>query len=900
MRTLFGRSRECGLLDQLISGVRTGHGGVLVIDGEPGIGKTALLDYAAAAAPDLRLVRATGVEAETDLAFASLHQVCVPMMEHLDGLPQPQRDALRTAFGFTSGPRPGRLLLGVATLGLLSGGADAAPLVCLVDDAQWIDRSSAQALAFAARRLAAESVVLVLAAREPSADFGGLPSLHVDGLAETEARRLLASVVRWPFDERVRDRIVAETAGNPLALLESLHERSPAQLAGGFGIPPGAAEEEVAARLAALAPATRRLLLIAAAEPVGDPTTIWRAARRLGVPDEAAAAAVEAGLLDASSWVRFTHPSARATAYGQAAASELREVHQALAHATDAAADPDRRAWHRAQAAQGPDDDVAADLERSAARAQARGGLAASAAFLARAADLTSDPALRSGRALHAADAKFRAGAFEAADDLLSVAEAVPLDEAGRIRIDLLRARLAYATQPGGGAVASLLGAARRLEAIDVDAARSAYLDAFSAAKLAGRLADDGGTARDVAEAFVRTPAPLRRPAPADLLLGGLAAHYREGIAASVSLLRAGISHDPSTQEELRAATVAAVHLWEDGEWDRHSGRHVDLARRTGALSELPVALGSRIPIELFSGRLASAAALVAEMAAVRQVTGSRLAAYGAVAVAAFRGDEEETAELAEKTQTDVRQRGEGLGITATEWARAVLFNGHGRYDEARSAAEVAVESVEPGRSCWALVELVEAAARSGAVDRAEDALRDLSGCTVVCGTDWALGVLARSRAVVAGGDHAERLYHEAISRLAVTRMRTEEARAHLMYGEWLRRENRRVDARDQLHQAYEMLAGMGLAGFADRARHELLATGETVRKRRVDTTNDLTAQEAQIARLARDGLSNPEIGTQLFISVRTVEWHMHKVFTKLDITSRRQLRQVLPPSGRA
>ena len=512
---------------------------------------------------------------------------------------------------------------------------------------------------------------------------------------------------------------------------------------------------------------------------------------------------------------------------------------------------------------------------------------------------LTPDLAQRGERTLAAAQAKVQAGAFEAAGQLLGMAEAAPLDELQRARVDLLRAQLAFAASRGSEAPLLLMSAAKRLETIDVSLARETYLDALNAALFAGRLASPGGWPQDVSQAARAAPRPSHVPRASDVLLDGLAANFSEGRAAGLPVLRRALSafdHETSPEEDLRwlwLACIAAVHLWDDERWDSFSSRHVRLTRDAGALSELPLALIQRSYVLLFAGELAAAASLVEEVQVVTEATGSRLAPYGDLALAALRGREAGFSDLATATKEEVVQRGEGLGIGLTEWATAVFNNGLGHYQDALAAAETATEYLAEVSVTvnWGLVELVEAAVRCGLPERAADAVRRLSESTSNSGSDWALGVEARSRALVSEGEAADRLYHEAIERLGRTRMRAELARAHLVYGEWLRRENRRGDAREQLRAGHGMLTEIGMEGFADRARRELLATGETVRKRTVETTTDLTAQEAQIAKLARSGQTNQEIGSQLFISPRTVEWHLGNVFTKLGITSRKALR---------
>jgi DNA-binding CsgD family transcriptional regulator len=904
--TLRGRDAECAALDVLLDAARRGESRTVVLRGEAGVGKTALLDYAIGSAQDFRVLRSVGVESEMELAFASLHQLCAPILDRRDTLPGPQREALEVAFGLDSGPAPDRLLVGLATLSLLAEIADERPLLCVIDDTQWLDSASALAFAFVARRLMAEPIGLVFAVREPIdvRELAGLPELMIGGISDDDARVLLHSTLPGRLDERVRDRIVAESGGNPLALLELPRGLTPGELAGGFALPDARPladriERSFLRQVRSLPPDSQRLLLTAAAEPFGDVSLLWRAVDRLGLGPEAAAPAKAAGLLQLGALVRFRHPLVRSALYRAASLPDRQEAHLVLAESIDADIDPDRRAWHRAQAAPGPDEDVAVELERSAERAQARGGLAAVAAFLERAAELTQDPARRAERALDAAQAKLHAGAFEPAAALLAMAEAGPPDELRLARIDLLHAQIAFARSRGNEAPPLLLAAASRLEQLDVPLARETYLGAVAAAIFAGRLARGPGL-REVAAAArgVRSPQPPRLP---DKLLDALAVRLTDGYSASATMmervLAALCDEEIPGQEALRwlwLGSVIAADLWDDERWQVVATRHVTITRETGVLSELPGALDSRAFVHLIAGELAAASSLVEEVTTVCAAIGSNPARLGPLGLAAFRGREREARTLIDATISDAAPRGQGAGVTVAHWLHALLCNCLGQYEDALAAAQEAARHQEEfGAPRWGLVELVEAAARSGAPELAADALERLSETTRASGTDWALGVEARSRAILSDGDAAERLYREAIERLARTRVHVELARAHLMYGEWLRRENRRLDAREHLRTAHEMFSHMGVEGFAERARRELLATGGTARRRPEETRGVLTPQEAQIAQLAREGLSNPEIGARLFISPRTAQYHLRKVFLKLDITSRNQLNRV-------
>jgi DNA-binding CsgD family transcriptional regulator len=906
---LLGRRVECGVLDRLAEAVRAGESRALVVHGEPGVGKTALLEYLAGRAAGCRVARAVGVESEMELAFAGLHQLCAPVLDRLEAVPLPQREAVRTAFGMSAGPAPDRFLVGLAVLGLLAEAAAGRPLVCLVDDAQWLDRASAQVLAFVARRLGAESVGLVLGARVLGEDLAGLPELAVGGLPEPDVRALLDSVLTAPVDERVRDQIVAETHGNPLAVLELPRGLTPGELAGGFGLPGAAAlsgriEESFRRRVGALPAQTRRLLLLAAADPTGNPVLVWRAAGRFEIPADAAGSAVEAGLVEFGARVRFRHPLVRSAAYRSASLRERQQAHGALAEATGPQADPDRRAWHRAAAAADPDEQVAAELEHSAGRARARGGLAAAAGFLERAMALTPDPAQRAGRALAAAQASLQAGAFGQAMELVAVAEAGPLDELQSARADLLRGQVAFASGLAGDASSLLLKAARRLEPLDLDLARETYVGAWQAAVFAGHLAG-AGDLLEVSRAARALPPPAHPPRPVDLLLDGFTLLVTDGRAAAAPVLRQATGAFASTDMPIEGlqwgwlARVADKALWDDGGW-RVTARQVQLARDAGALDQLPVLLNRMGMDAVWSGDFAAAASLVAEAGAVCEATGSRVAPYAAMMLAAFRGREAEAAPLIQATIEQAAAEGQGLAVTFAHWVAAALYNGLGRYREALAAARQASEHRHVWVSSWAWPELIEAA-RTGDRHVAGDALDRLAETARASGTDLGLGIEARSRALRSEGEAAEGYYRAAIGRLGRTRRRPDLARAHLLYGEWLRRQRRRGEAREQLRTAHGMLDAIGMEGFAARARRELRATGETARKRTTATGDEqLTAQQAQIVRLAREGLSNPEIGARLFLSPRTVQYHLGNVFTKLGISSRGQLRSIAPASPNA
>jgi DNA-binding CsgD family transcriptional regulator len=905
---LIGRAAECAVLDDLVSAIRGGESGAMIMTGEAGIGKTALLQHLLDSAVDVTVIRAVGIESEMELAYASLHQVCAPLLDHLGRLPTPQRQALEIVFGLSAGEPPDRFLVGLAVLSLLSDAAEARPLVCVVDDAQWLDHESALTLAFAARRLLVDPVGFVFAAREPSEELKHLRRFEVRALHSGDARALLSSVVKFKLDEQVRDRIIAETGGNPLALLELPRGLTATQLAGGFAIPEGETvsgriEANFVRRFEALEGETRRLLMLAAAEPVGDPVLLWRAAARLGIDRAVARRADSDELLEVRDRVVFRHPLVRSAVYKSAPVDERRAIHLALAEATDREADPDRRAWHLATAAAGPDEAVARELEHSAGRAQARGGMVAAAAFLERAVGLSGDPTQRAQRALAAADASLQAGAFKPALELLATAERGPLDELQLARVELLRGQTALFSTQSSDAPPLLVQAAQRLERLDVRLARDTYLDAWGAALLAGRMTTGVGLL-EVSRAARSAPRPDGPPRPSDLLLDSLATLIIDGRQAAKPLLeeatRKFLEDPSSTEASLRwgwLTVVPTYALWDEDSAHALCARQLDTIRRAGALARLQLELATVDLLAVRCGDFAGAEAAITEADALSKATGAGLGSSSAMRLAAFRGREEARA-LITAARHQASAAGQGIVVELAEWLLALLCNGLGRYRDALASAGADDDRPkEPFVSSWTAIELVEAATRSHEPEVAQAALERVDGATSFASTDSALGILARCRALVSQGEGAEELYGESIERLGCCRLRPELARAHLLYGEWLNVERRRVDAREQLRTAYDQFTSIGMEGFAERTRAALVATGEKVRRQPVESSDGLTAQERRIAQLARDGLSNPEIGARLFLSPRTVEWHLRKVFTKLGIRTRRELADLLPSS---
>jgi DNA-binding CsgD family transcriptional regulator len=906
---LRGRADECGLVRDLLAGARDGKSGVLIVRGDPGIGKSALLDFSVSLGIDFTVLRVSGVESEMELPYAALHQFCRPMLPHLQKLPGPQRAALATAFGLESGVAPERFFVGLAALHLLAEHCSKGPILCLVDDTQWMDATSLETLAFIARRLYAEPVAMIFATRDSEA-LPGLNDCELKGLGRGDSYALLESAVWWPMDDEVRGRLVDEAHGNPLALLELPKGMSPAELAGGFALADARIgtvttriEKSFLRRVRGLPGTSQELMLLAAAEPVGDPQRLRKAAECLGLPSSASDVASASGLLEIGRRVVFRHPLVRSAVYNGASDADRRKVHLALAEISDPVLDGDRRAWHRAQAVVDLDEEVAHDLVQSASRAQARGGWAAAAAFLERAVDLTADPSQRANRARDAADASLLAGAFEQAEALTLIAEASPTDDIGKVRDDVLRAKLAFATNHGDEAAPLLLAAARGISAFDLNVARSVFLEAFAAARIGGRsavpvLLDVAIAAREVGIS------PAKEKTATSLLIDTLTEMFTNGYEAAAPLARQTIaefaSADISTSESMGAMWLAAVlaqDFWDDRA-EVINDRFLTLARASGALRDLPLALDARAFLHLLAGEVDAASVLVDEKRVVCEATGISLAPYAALCLAAWRGQADALTRLVEESLPNLVSRGAGGGVTVLRYTEALLWNGLGQHERAVEAGnDGMVNAGEFGVANWVVVELIEGAVRCGDLAQARFELERLTALTSISRTTWARGMEARCAALLSDGAEAERLYREAIELLGNTICRAELARAFLLYGEWLRDANRREEARKQLRIAHTMFSEAGIVGFAERARRALNAVGERVRIRdAVESEYQLSAQEEQIARLAVEGMTNSEIGQRIFLSPRTVEWHMSKVFAKLGITSRRELREALPP----
>jgi DNA-binding CsgD family transcriptional regulator len=900
-RRLVGRDREQRAINQLLQKARDGAGCVLVLHGDPGVGKTALLEYAQQAGDEFQVARTSGVEGEMDLPFAGVQQLCAPFLGLTERLPQPQRHALDVAFRLDAGPAPDPFFVGLAVLGLLAQAAEDRPLLVVVDDAHWLDHASVHGVAFLARRLLVENIAVVLTTRQMESNLKGLPELQIKPLADRDARALIEASLPARLDERVLERIVVEARGNPLALLELPRGLTPAQLAGGFAVPaevplPVAIEESFARQLASLPYDARRLLLVAAADPLGDPALLGRAAKQLGIPESATELVKAEGLLQIGARGVFRHPLLRSAIYRSARPDQRREAHRALAQSTDGQSDPDHRAWHRAQAASTPQEDIAAELERSAGRAEVRGGSAAVAAFLERAAALTPDPARRAERLLAAAGANRRAGDKEGALRLLLDIKVGLLNELARAHVDLLRAQLALEQRRASDAGRLFLDAASRLEAVDPELARDTYLEALTGA-MAGDVEVVGGAPAVAAAAQTAPPGRVRRR-PADVVLDAFATRLTDGYSAAAPLfaraleflLAMDFSKDDVGQwlsvSGGRNADIIALELWDERALHVLAGRRVQVARDTGALGHLYFALSFLASSHVLAGEFATATLILDEAQAVASATGHPQLISAPIGLAAWRGDDPEASALIGASSQEAARR----GWVSYSYARSVLHNSLGRHDVARDAAREAFQRDPIGYGPLLVSELAEAASRTG--DRAllESTLTWLSQRTRVISSRWASGVEARVRALLSEGESADSLYRQSIEHLSATSVRLELARTHLLYGEWLRRERRRVDAREQLRIAFEQFTSMGAEAFARRAERELLATGERPRQRTADTFDQLTSQETQVALLAAKGQRNREIAAQLFISPSTVDYHLRKVFRKLGVSSRSQL----------
>jgi DNA-binding CsgD family transcriptional regulator len=907
---LFGRRREQQILTDLLNATRQGRSGVLVIRGEPGIGKTALLDEALRQAKGFRTIHITGAESEMELPYAGLQQVCGRLTKFFDQLPDLQKKALSVALGIVEGDLPDRLMVGLALLTLLSvAGADR-PTLCVVDDGQWVDSVSMQALAFVARRVLADPVALIFAVRDGGSDreLAGQPELMLRGLDDQDAHRLLATMVPGRVDELVRANIVAEAGGNPLALMEFCKASTPQELAGGYGLANAKPlttriERTFGRRLRELPAETSTLLLIAAVEPAGRAEWVWAAAGLLGMGADTAKAAEEADLITVDEGIHFRHPLIRAALYADASVSDRRRVHGALAQAVVGTVADECRAWHRAHAAERPDEGIAEELVRSAERARARGGAAAAAVFLACAANLSVDPNRRAERALDAAQAKLDAGAPEAAAALLAMARDVLVDdEFLSARDELLRAKLAFAASRGNDAPPLLLRAAKRLEHFDTSLSRETYLEAVMASVLVGGLGigphNSAAAAAVEARAAPAAAPPLRA---VDLMLDGLIVRFTEGHSSAAPLLKNAIGE--FLREEETGIADARWHdithrvcldLFDQDAYSFLVLRQVAALRAAGALTLLPVTLVTEAGLCVTSGEFERAESLLAEAQTIVTATGgsparSSIDCY----LAAYRGQEQPCRELVDATIHNAKARGQGFEVATSLYALAILFNGSGRYSDALAAASAGAHFDDIGIGGYLLCELIEAATRCGERAVAGEALDRLVERARASGTATALGMAARSTALTSEGPAAEAAYREAIAHLGCSPVTLYLARTHLVYGEWLRRERRKADARKELQIAHDMFDKIGADGFAARARRELNAAGFTVYTRSSDAPPALTAQESNIARLARDGFTNPEIGAQLFLSPRTIEWHLARVFAKLGVTSRRELRNV-------
>lgn len=899
---MLARYAERTRLDDFLHHIRDGSS-TLLLDGGAGIGKTALLDYLVERAPGVQLLKVTGTQSEVELAYAALHRLCRPLMDVMPALPVPQRQALETTFGLGTSPFPGKFLVGLAVLSLLSEASRSRPVLCVVDDAQWLDKTSAEVLGFVARRLEAESVGMVFAVRSASdvPQLEGITRLTVGGLEDAAARLLLSSLEHGPIDPNAMERIVDEADGNPLVLIESARAFNRGEIETGIILTavapdPSNLEEHFGRRLKLLPADTQQLLLIAAAEPMADPQVIQAAAVRLRISPDWLEPAVDAGLCHTGVSVRFRHPLVRSAAYRTGSPAAIRAAHAALASVMPDDSDPVLLAWHRAQACETTDEDVSLELMAAASRVSARGAPAAAAALLRQAQQVTAHETLKAECSVRIAQAELAAGEFDGAERDLAGLSPGLLSPELRAEAKLTEARLAFARQRGGAAVPLLLEAADQLVALDANKAEQTYLEAFSAALFGGHLGQSD--LREVATRWRAAGLPARN-GPVHQLLDGLGLVVTDGgtsawtrLDEALSTLQVPGGRDSPPITSLWVASVAAAGAWDIEGWNVISRRLVAISRNAGDYSELPAALSSHAFVHLFTGDLKSAAEAVEESTTITSITGGQISPYGAIGVAAIGGQEVDLDDLVEATVPSAERRSDATGISISCWGAALLNNSMGRYEDAFSWSSRARPLFHAlhASSVWALVELIESASRTNRPADAHAALTLLASATRPSGNGWGLGVLARSQGLVSHGSEAEDLFSEALRLLEPTRCIVDFARTALVYGEWLRRHKRLSDSRTQLGRALQLFESIGATAFAGRAARELQAAGSQVRKPSAATSTVLTTQESQIAQLVKQGLTNDEVATRIFLSPRTVEYHLAKVFRKLEISSRHQL----------
>jgi DNA-binding CsgD family transcriptional regulator len=907
-QVLYGRDPERARFGELLDGARSLRSAVLVISGEPGVGKSALLEEARDLADGMTILSGGGVESETHLPFAALHQIVRPVLHYVESLPQTQADALRGALGLVAGGSD-RFLVSLAALSLLAEAAERQPLLCLVDDAQWLDDASADALVFVARRLDAEGIAMLFAAREGELrrfEAPGLPELHLGGLDPAAAGALIDRHAGVALSSEVRDRLVVETGGNPLALLELSPALTDAQLSGAEAmlapIPVSArVERAFLARVDRLPEESQTLLLVAAADDTGELATVLRAAAQLGAVPEALDNAEQAGLAHVrGTRLELRHPLVRSAVYQAAPLSKRQAAHGAIASALDGEVDADRRAWHRAAASVEPDPSVVEELEQAAQRARRRSGFAAASLAFERAAALTPDEEHRARRLIAAAENAWFAGGAERALMLLEGARPLVTEPIQRADIDRFLGLIEMTRGVPADACQFLLRAATEVAPIDGERA----LQLLNIAGLAAAYAGDreaGVAIGEVARGLTVEETPSVRML-AQLLIG-LGAHAQGDFAEAAPRLREALGLAEELDDDaagdqpvaLLFAGRAALYLGDDQAAYRTHHEAAARARESGALSIVTQILPRLATAELWAGRWPSAAANAREgLQLAREIGQHDVVAQQLVMLAllaAARGSEDECRSLAAESRELASARGLGIVAELAQWALTLLELGLGRAEEAlRHCREISTTMVV----FWGALDRIEAAIRAGDRETALAFLDVFEPWAESSGVAWPRAVVLHGRALLSEDENeAGGFFLAALDAHAEAARPFELARTELAYGEFLRRARHRVEARKHLQAALDGFEGLGAMLWAERARVELRASGQTARKRDPSTRAELTVQELQIARFVADGLTNREVAAQLFLSPRTIDFHLRNVYKKLGISSRTVLARL-------